>query len=535
MIENRNGLWPWAVAAILGVGVGARLVQVTGDGFGYDDYALMEGVDGPFGQYARAGAYLLPTRLVCWLVYRLLGGELWCFLLPAVLVGVGTLFVVREGLARHWPERFELHAVVLGLLAFSTHGLYVSGYASVTYAVSFFVACWLFFVFLTLAERDFGRREAVAHALLFVPAAFFSNVTILVPVGVGGAAALAVRLVREPGMRGVGPVVRALASMWPLAVFFVVHAALWYAFPFANLGHDARPDMRAYFLASSGFSDGGVLGVARFVVHGGLIMILQAFRQSVDGVLTMRGNLMMLKILAGVCAGCVAVVAFSRLGDGRLSRRALFVWAYLILLFVVTAAGGVAGVFPYGNLRYADALLLPMCVALATTFSPVQRVQPDVSRSTAAVVCLAVAAFGVFLVFRNHDELVRVRESNHSVLTVVRKADVPHIFYAAFQRPVLLARAPEIVRDGVPMGWGAVYGQTAPAEAALAVLDALPPAVIVIAPSRHSFDTAYSAYAEAFAQRGYRLTKYKDGANIWAAMFEWIGDEPPEWNAAPGR
>lgn len=519
-----GGLWPWAVAAILGVGVGARLVQLHADMFSYDAYALMRGVDGPFAEYASGGAYIMTARLYYWVVHRLIGGELWCYVLPAVVVAVVTLLGVRLGLARAWPGRFELHAVVLGIMAFATHALHLARFPVITYGVSFGVGCWLFFVFLRLSERGFSRAERVGHGAVFALLGIFCNLTIVVPVAVGMTCAALMRLWRDAGTRSVRGVLALVGGMWPVLVLPAAVGAVQLAFPFTNLGYESRPDMRAYFFASSGFGDGGVLGAARFVVHGGLIMVLQAFRQSVDGVMTMRGGLFVLKILAGTCMGAAFAVALSRWRRGRLTPRAGFVWLYLVVYGAAIACGGLVGEFPYGNLRYADAMLLPMFLALATTFSPVQRMQPDMSRHMAGALCVLVAVAGLYLIKQNYESLTRTRDANRSVVRVVQKSGFRPVLYAAFQKPVLMQRAPELVRTGLPLGWGARYGEDEPDAEVAAYIATDPEQVVLLVPSRGAVGTTYGAYVELLQRKGYRLTKYKAAPNIWAGVFE-VRDE----------
>lgn len=519
MIEQRSGLWPWAVAAILSVGIGARLVQLAADSFGYDAYALMQGVDGPFAEYVKGGAYLVAIRLYYWLTSRIIGGELWCYMLPAAVVAVFALGVVRDGLARQWPERFELHAVVLGLLAFASHSLFLARYPSISYGVSFLVGCWVLFLFMRLAERDFTGREMVAYAFAFVPVAAFSNVTVVVPICCGGLTAFVMRLATHPQDRTPYAVFRMLLSMTPFLVFFAVQYALWVAFPFTNLGSEARPDMRGYFFATSGFSDGGIIGAVKFVIHGGLIIILQAFRQSVTGGMTMGGNLFVLKLVAGVCGACTLAVAASRWRQGALSVRARFVWLYVAVFFAAIAFGGLAGLFPYGNLRYSDGLMLPLFIILATTFSPIQRIQPEVSRSVAAVVCVAMATLGLFLIYQNYEMLVDERKANRSVLTVVERSGIRPLFYAAQQRPVLARRASSLVREGVPLGWGARYGEDVRAEARDIILSQ-PKQIVMILPARRTLADAFGGYASLLKEGGYTLAKYKAAPALWAGLFE---------------
>ncbi|RLC93364.1 MAG: hypothetical protein DRI40_08875, partial [Chloroflexi bacterium] len=263
----------WALPlSILVVGLTARIAASRLDWLDGDNYCLMRGVEEPFGEFAQAAAFHLPLLVHYWVSYRLFGGNLSDYLILPLIAGLGSLVVFCFGIRRQqWgPPAWSICLFALAILALNSRMLALARYAMFTYSSGLLISCCLFFLFLRLCSGRLTRRQWAWIAVAIVPAAFFSNLYILVPVFVGAVSVVLVRHWHSRRWLGLNDLRQYAAEMWPLAIFPVAqfaallfHPAGIFAPLWMNIGLAAK-DALFFFTSEYPHSPWGAV---RFLSH----------------------------------------------------------------------------------------------------------------------------------------------------------------------------------------------------------------------------------------------------------------------------
>jgi hypothetical protein len=526
--RGRLGDAPWfsLLLVVLAVGIAARVVSsLFADSFNIDEYYIMVDVKRSLGDYlahyrladGRHSLFALPLLVHYWLSARVLGTSLVAFRVASLSASVALLPLTAMALRRLWPKDRIMALTVLGALTLHSYLLWLSRYAMVDYANSLLVSTGLFFLFVRLTDGPISRRAWLWTTLILIPATFFTQATLVVPVVIGAVLMLAFRWAQMPPPRRLAGLCSRALELLPLLVIPAVYTAVWLVAPY-DLAHARRADTAPYFFGTSGFqSDAG--GALRFLGQ----RTADLWSQLVNGA-WVRGP--WLAMATAVLALTGAAVAFRRSGDRRLRFTALFV----IVCFVVIAVLGLVDAYPYGSVRYATFLIVPMLVTVGCGASrlvslalmPLRRVIRPRTASAAALVCAAVIALaGSLSVERSHRSYSWTKNANRQALAQARSTYADLVLVDPWMDPEVRALVPDLYERRTSMGPSGVSDVSrlpAAATARLAPGSSVGARTVVVVLRANDLTDLFPAW-KALLDAGYSLAGESVAPSVWVGEY----------------
>lgn len=449
--------WTWlaALASLMAVGFAARIVEVTYDRFYRDEYALAINIERGFLEYARGlmGGHALQFPVHYWLSYRILGGSLTAYRSMSLIAGVALLLLTPLWLKRFWPSQRTVCLIVLLMLVLNDHALFLSRYSAFAYSNSFLLSAGLFFLFMRLAEGPLDSRAWLCISLLFLPAAFFSNVIMLVPLATGVLSVIVFRWWRFADSRNLAGLGQWIWEFRPLLIFPIIYLIRQVLYPFTALGADRRPDMAHLFLPTSGCPS-TLQGMIEFVLTRTYSLFWSALAPAG------AHNLPTIASVFLASYGFLAVLVLVEIARRRADQRTVFTIFFTLTTLTSVAAGGLLGVYPYGSVRYIPYLTMPCAILIGIGGSLVYRWIFEglgLSRSWNALLAyLAVSALiaGGYLCVARYDHITTVEASDDQAIRWIRSQQSDLVLADSHIMAMLYTKAPEIYERAHRMGWG---------------------------------------------------------------------------------
>lgn len=525
----------WALPfSVLVIGLTARVVESRLDLLGDDNYWLMVGIDKPFLEYAQGPVpYGLPLLVHYWGSYRVFGSSLSGYLVLPLISSLAALLVVYFGIKKQWGHAaWGICFFTLAFLAFNGYSLWLARYAMFTYANELLVSSALFFLFLYLCSRRLTRKQWAWVAALFIPAAFFSNIYILVPVFVGAVSVIAVRYWHSHGRYRLNDLRLYVMEIWPLAIFPVVQF-------FALLLHPQgpfRPWSAArggltytdpFFFSSSQYPQ-SLWGAIQFVSHN----TVELFRGLLQTPYTSSFSSTLWTVIE-IGMLILIFVLFIRMVQRKLEPGMSFVVTFTILVVAAMAVGGLLGLYPYGRQRYAVFLLLPIGLVIAyaasfilTRISGRFSVVPKWKAIPIALALIIIVAGTIRNVDTYHYN-TSITDRNWAALHQIRDTNADLLLMSLFGEIVVRPVYPDLYASAYSMGTGKTgflrwKDEEVPSEIAEAIQSGSGPetvsTILVIHPRKYGFDLYYPSWS-ALLNTYFDLTSEIQGPTIWGGYY----------------
>jgi len=451
-------LWIVVLLSVLIVGFTIRFVEVTNDTYDFDEYVIMLDVEKSLPSYVdgRSGYFHFSLLAHYWISYRLLGNSLIAYRTMSLIAGILLLILVTSCLIRFFPSDKGICLVVLLILILNSNALYLTRYSMFSYGNSFLLSSGLFFLFMRLAEGPIKNRQWLWISAGLLPAAFFSNIIMMVPLAIGTLLVIVFRWWRFADLRNLVGLWRWLWELKPLLVFPFTYLIIHVLFPYKHLGAESRPDMAPLFFTTSIFSQ-DVIGLMKFT----LIRTLRLFWGMLVTIFKSDFVNIAMMILFFLLAGLTVLQAVR----GKVDQRIKFTIFFLLITNVAILGASVMGFYPYGSIRYTPYLILPTIILIGFGGSLVCR---WISNSFLLIpflqvilVCLSlvVLIFGVYITVNRYNSFSITNKENDSVIEWIMSHDADLILSDAYIEPVLSAKAPEIYKRTRSMGWGTYWGK----------------------------------------------------------------------------
>ena len=453
--DSRARLWIIVLLSILIVGVTIRFVEVTNDTFGFDEYACMMEVDQSFPTYVKGHGCFLQILVHYWLSYRVFGGSLIAYRTMSLIAGISVLLLTALCLRRFWPSEKGICLIVLLVLIPNSNALYLTRYSMFSYGNSLLVSTGLFFLFMRLAEGPIEKRKWLWISVGFLPAAFFSNFTTMVPLATGTLLVIVFRWWRFDDSRNLAGLWRWLWELKPLLIFPLTYLIIHILFPFTHLGAEKRPDMAPLFFTTSNLSQ-DVIGVMKFTLTRTfslfLGMLVTIFKNGFE-----KAIMILYFLLAGL-----AVLQAVR---GKVDQRIKFTIFFLLITIIAILGASVMGFYPYGKIRYTPYLILPTIILIGFGGSLVYRwifERWGLTRSMKALLTFSAVVIlitGGYVSAERYSSFASTRKSNYQAINwlITQKPDL--ILSDSYMMVVLSARAPEVYERVHSMGWRTFWGE----------------------------------------------------------------------------
>ena len=460
---NVHWVWPVILLSLLILGFAIRFVEITNDPLDFDEYACMLEVDQSFPTYVKgpAGSYGFPLLVHYWLSYRLLGGSLLAYRTMSLFASVSLLLLTTLCLRRFWPSEKAVCLIALSVLILNGNTLYLTRYSMFTYGNGFLVSAGLFFLFMRLAEGPIEKRKWLWISAIILPAAFFSNIIMMVPLATGILSVIVFRWWRFADSRNLAALWRWIWELKPLLVFPLTYAATYILFPFGNLGADKRPDMAPLFFPTSGYSY-DFLEVMKFV----LTRTYSLFKSMLVPVAVPMPVMTGLFTKAVVASwGFLAALTIVQSVRRRADQRTVFAVFFLLTTLVSILGASLLGLYPYGRVRYTPYLLMPTAILIGFGGSLVYRWISQrlmLARSPKALLtfsAVVVLIAGSYTSVGRYNGFASTRESNDQAMNWARTQKPDLILADSYIMCILSAKAPEVRERAHSMGWGTYWGK----------------------------------------------------------------------------
>lgn len=462
-------LWIIVLLSILIVGVTIRFVEVTNDTFGFDEYACMMDVEKSLPSYVdgRTGCYSLSLLVHYWLSYRLFGGSLIAYRTMSLVASIALLLLTTLCLRRFWPSEKGICLVVLLVLIFNNNALFLTRYSMFSYGNSLLVSVGLFFLFMRLAEGTIEKRKWLWISAGVLPAAFFSNMTTMVPLATGTLSVIVFRWWRFDDSRNLAALWRWLWELKPLLVFPFTYLIIQILFPFTHLGAEKRPDMAPLFFTTSGYPY-DFLGVMKFVLARTYSLLAHLLVPIVNGGFT-KAAMASWAFLAALAAMLswffLAAVTVVQSARRRADERTVFALFFLLTTLVSILCASLLGLYPYGRVKYTPYLLMPTAILIGFGGLSVYRwifERWALTRSLNALLtfsAVVVLIAGGYVSVERYNSFANTRKSNYQAVDWLRSQKADLILLDNDQLPMLSARAPEVYERAQSMGWRVFWGE----------------------------------------------------------------------------
>ena len=501
----------WAIPlSVLVVGLTARIVESRVDWLLSDNYRLMAGVEKPFQEFAKISVFGLPLELHYWLSYRVFGSSLSGYLVLPLTASLATLPVIYFGIKRQWGHTaWGVCFFTMAILAFNWYSLYLAQYAMFTYGNGLLVSTALFFLFLYLCSHRLTRKQWTWVAVLFIPAALFTNIYILVPVFMGAVSVFLVRLCHLHRRYRLNDLRLYLIEIWPLAIFPVMQFATLFFHPsghFSALSY-ARSvaNTDAFFFSSSQYPH-SLWGAVQFVSNNTITMFSGLLNAPYTNYFGPRVWLLI------VIATLVILVMLSiRMAQRKLEQGISFVVTFTVLTLLAMVAGGLLGLYPYGRERQADFLLLPLGLIFAFAASSVlTRIMASFRgmltwKAVPVILALAILAAGTIRNVNQYRYNTDITDRNWAALHQIKNTNADLVLISGSGMFKIQAIYPDLYASGYDMGWGKTgvfrsFDDTVPHEVVEAIESPQGPrTVLVIWLSKARLDAYYPSWSTLLA------------------------------------
>lgn len=520
------------VAAVLLIAFGLRVSAVISDSFDYDTYSLMSGVEKEYEEYI-SSSFGLALKTHFWLSYRLFGDSLMAYRAVPAALQFMSILVLLVGVIKLWPEERYMPAFSLLFMAYNSHSLYTTSYAMVTYANDIFLGAVLFLFFLRIFSREINAKEVLLFSLFVFPFVVFSSVMIVVPLSAGIFSALMWRTYSLWSDKLPVPALKDFYRLWPLLSIPATHALIWWMFPFTNLGQDKRPDMHWLFFGQSSFS-ADLYGLLGFWLYntGTLIrgIIKPEFAQLAFSDLDLSSQYIAYAIFVGLMVFSVLYLLARKKVDARIK----FTLVFLIVAYSAILAGGILGMYPFGNVRYAGWLIVPVVILIGYVFSKGFAYLERLAKTKLLWILLViVVASGAVFNAYYFKEKIAEKNANYSAVEFVIRGESEKILISPYNQPVLSIRAPVAFSKGLDMGWGTIFGHGsdggATSSSFILFADAIgkgkADTVTVVALSKSLFPELYPTWS-GFIDKKYELVREVHAPAMWVGEFKLATEKP---------
>jgi len=523
------------VASVLFIALGLRISAVISDSFDYDTYSLMAGVEKEYKEYILS-SFVLAQKSHYWLSYRLFGDSLMAYRAVPAALQLMSILVLLAGVMKLWPEEPYMPAFSLLFMAYNSHSLYSTSYAMVTYANDIFLGAVLFLFFLRIFSREINAKEVLLFSLLVFPFVVFSSVMIVVPLSAGVFSVFIWRAYSLWSSKFPVSALKDFYRLWPLLSIPATHALIWWMFPFTNLGQDKRPDMHWLFFGQSDFS-ADLYGLLGFWLYntGTLIrgIIKPEFAQLAFSDLALSFQYIAYAIFVGFMVFSVLYLLARKKVDARIK----FTLAFLIVAYSAILAGGIFGMYPFGNVRYAGWLIVPVAILIGYVFSKGFTYLERLAKTKLLWIFLVivVASGAVFNTYYFRGKIAE-KKANYSAVEFVIRSPSEKVLISSYNQPVLFIRAPAVFSNALDMGWGTIFGHGSDGGAVtssfILFADSLgkgkADTVTVVALSKSLFPVLYPTWS-AFIDKKYELQREVSAPAMWVGEFKLASEKSDSW------
>lgn len=532
--------WRLVALAILAIGLYARFVRLNYDAFDFDGYGLMTDIELPFTRFVNSTEnFALPMRVHYWISNRLFGDEFQHYLILPVLASMLTLIVLFAGLTLYWKRRPVLGCIALTLFALNGYASGLASYSMFPYAHSLLFETILFFLLLHLAIKEEAQIDWKWTPALFL-SAFFTNLTVAVPVAAGAAAVFLFRLLKLRTGGFFSVFLQTARSLLPLLAVPFAFIATYALQPFRNLGRENRPDMEKYFYEPS---DGGLIGMAQYLARNFNDLLAEIAAPAPPVHIYALLGLAILTLAAVVSGAYIfgSGQAKLRFGWRRLltSRSApvAFTMLYVATITLASAAGGLIGAFPFGTVRYSTALIAPCLILFAhlicypanaagkllLKLRAYRKIRGSLGFVAIAVWLALLSNLWRVVGFENA-ALKRQQQANEEAIHFITGARADCILISNYRAPVIDNYRGGLTLRGelIKMGWGSFWkhgtdGGLSP-EAENCISAHPGGRIMVVLHQRSSLESEYRSYAD-FLNSHFELKDATDSRYIWAGVY----------------
>lgn len=522
--------WPLLTLAALVIGLAARVEVSLLDRFCFDSYAMMRGLNESLLQYRRiTGGWQFNHVVGSWLEHRLVAGKLPICLVFPLISSLAMFLVVWWGLRRYWRSSIGISFFALLFLAFNAHSLHLVRYIS-AYAITLLTTSCLFFLFLHLGTV--GKLPAKRWAMItlcILPAALFSNMTVVIPIATGAFCVVLFRLFQAPDRRNLKYAWRSLLEMWPLLIFPLMILAMHTIFPY-RLHNPVRPDWAWQHFSRSPYA-GSLLGAGQFALNNthellkGALLPTSVF-PSLSWRLAKPGIMVTL-----VLAATIPIVV--QLARRKLDHKIGFVLLFVGVTYASILMGGLLGLFAFGNFRYADYLLTPVATLVGYSIWVVLKwildkeiiVKRD-AKATPVLIAVMVFLCGTYVIFDQYQSHLRINARNAAALEEIQGTKAERTLLSCYS-PVIGVKLPDLRKKVHLMDWRETsYGHTTKTMMLPEVLETLTRddkstlvnSVLVIASHPNLFPAEHASWSD-FLNTHYDKVRSIEAPNIWAAFY----------------
>jgi hypothetical protein len=527
-IYNSNK-WSIISISILIIALSSCWVSGFRDTFNWDAYGLMIGLENKFPEYNSDLSYILPQRIHYWISFRLFGSNLFGFIFSPLILMLFSFVIIYIGIKKYFHNANSIIFVSLLILAFNAHLKFRCGYPLITYAGSFLVSALLFFLYLRLSSGIINKKKWLWIFFILIPAAFFSNIPVLVPFATGIFSLIFIRYWYKPLYRSFFLLWKSIKELLLLVVFPFVFLVVYKIQPFINLGPIKRPEMASLFFSTSEFSqDTWILGIIKYSFERSIKLIIQFFPKI---------NLVIGEINIGYIISFIFLFMFCilllylyiKFFKRNLQKEISFTLIFFTITFLAILSGGLIGVFPFGILRYASFLLLPAAILSGYGFSLIIKWVLQKIRIKSKILPIAIALLifilGSFNNLKIYKHNLLTKNRNHKALQLINISEVDLVLLSEYQRPVVTILAPEAYAKSYSIGWGTYFGHGDDGGISKDFIDQLKlknvdgslKSVLLIAPQK--FEELYPSWVEFLSRNNFKIRNNIEAPNIYAYYF----------------
>jgi len=324
---------------------------------------------------------------------------------------------------------------------------------------------------------------------------------------------------------------KSIKELLPMVVFPFVFLVVYKVHPFTNLGAEKRPEMAHLFFSTSEFSqDIWFLGIIKYSFERSGKLIYQFFPKInlVIGEINI-GYILSFIFLFAFCI--LLLYLFIKFFKRRLRKEISVTLIFFIITFLAILSGGLMGVFPFGNPRYASFLLLPAAILSGYGFSLiikwfVQRIRiKSKSKILPIAIALLIFILGSFINLKTYKHNLITKNRNHKALQLINSSEVDLVLLSEYQRPVVTILAPEAYAKSYSIGWGTYFGHGDDGGVSKDFIDKLglknrdgsSKSILLIAPQK--FEELYPSWAEFLSRNNFKIRNNIEAPNIYTSYY----------------
>lgn len=514
------------VATVLLIALGLRVSAIISDSFDYDTYSLMTGVEKEYKEYILS-SFNLAQKTHYWLSYRLFGDSLLAYRVAPAALQFMSILALLAGAIKLWHKEPYMPALSLLFMAYNSQSLYTTSYAMVTYANDVFLGAVLFLFFLRISSREIIAKEVQLFSLFVFPFVVFSSVTIVVPLFAGVFSVLMWRTYSLWNNRLSMSTLKDFYRLWPLLSVPTTLALIWWMFPFTNLGQDKRPDMQWLFFGQSGFYADNY-GLIRYWLYNTGTLIRGIIKPEFTQLAFSGRDILFQYIAYAIFVGFMVFSALYLLVRKRLDVRIKFTLAFLVVVYSAILVGGILGMYPFGDVRYAGWLVVPAVILIGYIFSKwFSYLERLVKAKLFWGLFVIVAASGALFNAYYLKGKIAEKKANYYAVEFIMHSKSERMLISSYNQPVLSIRAPVAFSKSLDMGWGTIFGHGSDGGMAGSSFELFSDAigkgegntVTVVALSKSLFSQLYPTWS-GFINKKYELVREVNAPAMWAGEFK---------------